>query len=325
MMKTRKLGNFEVSAMGLGCMGMTHSYPPFPAKSEMIKLIRDANELGINFFDTAEVYGPYTNEELVGEALKPIRESVILATKCGIKQVDGVPKLNAKPDHIKKSLEGSLKRLKTEYVDVYYLHRVDPNTPIEEVASTMKDLIKEGKIRGWGISEAAADTVRRAHNVCSVTAIQSEYSMWWREPEKNLFSVLEELNISFVPFSPLGKGFLTGKFTDKKLEKNDIRSTIPRFSPDAMKANEKFVEFIKELADKKGITSAQLALAWVLNQKSYTIPIFGTTKLSRLKENLKAVDIAISKEELALINSEIEKIEIVGARYSEAQNAVVQK
>ncbi len=324
-MKTRKLGNFEVSAVGLGCMGMTHSYPPFPEKSEMIKLIRNAYDLGINFFDTAEVYGPYTNEELVGEALEPVRDKVILATKCGIKQVDGIPELNAGAEHIRKSLEGSLKRLRTECIDLYYLHRVDPDTPIEEVANTMKNLIKEGKIRAWGISEASADTVRLAHSVCPVTAVQSEYSMWWREPEKELFKVLEELNISFVPFSPLGKGFLTGKFTNKKFEKNDIRSTIPRFSPEAMKANEKFADFIKNMADKKGITSAQLALAWVLNQKSRNIPIFGTTKLSRLEENLKAVDVNISKEELSLINSEIEKIEITGERYSKAQNSIVGK
>lgn len=322
-MQTRKLRNLEVSAIGLGCMGMTHSYTPFPDRDEMIKLLRSAYDLGVTFFDTAEVYGPYTNEELVGEGLEPIRDKVIIATKCGV--TDGGKVVNGKPEIILKSVEESLKRLRTDYIDLYYLHRVDPNTPIEDVAQTMQKLIDEGKIRAWGISEPSADTVRKAHVVCPVTAIQSEYSMWWREPEKELFKVLDELNIGFVPFSPLGKGFLTGKLDRNNIKQDDIRATIPKFSKEAMEVNQKFVDFIKDLATQKGLTPAQLALYWVLAKKPYIVPIPGTTKLHRLKENLKAADVVLSQEELNIINSEISKIELVGERYPKSLNTLVGK
>jgi len=322
-MQTRKLRNLEVSAIGLGCMGMTHSYTPFPDRNEMITLLRKAHDLGVTFFDTAEVYGPYTNEELVGEGLEPIRGKTVIATKCGV--TDGGRAVNAKPEIILKSVEESLKRLRTDYIDLYYLHRVDPNTPIEEVAQTMQKLINEGKIRAWGISEPGAETVRKAHAVCPVTAIQSEYSMWWREPEKELFKVLDELNIGFVPFSPLGKGFLTGKLSRDNIKSDDIRASIPKFSKEAMEINQKFVDFIKDFAAQKSITPAQLALAWVLNQKPYIVPIPGTTKLHRLEENLKAADIVLSKDELNTINSEISKIELVGERYPKDLNTLVGK
>ncbi len=321
-MKYRKLRDLEVSAMGLGCMGMTHSYTPFPDRGDMIKLIRTAFDMGINFFDTAECYGPYTNEDLVGEAVEPIRDKIILATKVGIMlDKNRNPILDASPKTIKKAVEGSLKRLRTDYIDLYYLHRVDPETPIEETASAMKELKDEGKIRAWGISEGSVETVRKAHSIFPLSALQYEYSMWWREPEKELFRLMDELNIGFVPFSPLGKGYLTGKFNqDTTFDKSDFRSTVPRFSPEAMHANQKFLDFVKHLAELKGITPAQLALAWVLAQKPYIVPIPGTTKLPRLEENLKAIDIDLSADEIEVINSEIEKIEIVGARYSKALN-----
>jgi len=322
-MQARKLRNLEVSAIGLGCMGMTHSYTPFPDRNEMIKLLRTAFDLGVTFFDTAEVYGPYTNEELVGEGLEPIRDKVVIATKCGV--TDGGRKVNAKPEIILKSVEASLKRLRTDYIDLYYLHRVAPKTPIEEVAQTMQKLIDEGKIRAWGISEPSAETVKKAHAVCPVTAIQSEYSMWWREPEKELFKVLDELNIGFVPFSPLGKGFLTGKLNRDNIKSDDIRATIPKFSKEAMEVNQKFIDFIKDFASQKSITPAQLALAWVLAQKPYNVPIPGTTKLYRLEENLKAADVVLSKDELNTINSEISKIELVGERYPKDLNTLVGK
>lgn len=324
-MKYRKLKNLEVSAIGLGCMGMTHSYTPFPDKNEMIKLIRTAHDMGVTFYDTAETYGPFTNEELLGEAIKPVRDKIIIATKCGtMHNEEREPILDARPETIKKSVEGSLKRLQTDYIDLYYLHRVDPNTPIEDVANTMKELFEQGKIRTWGISEGSADTVRKAQSVFPLTALQYEYSMWWREPEKDIFPIAKEFNIGIVPFSPLGKGYLTGKFdTQTTFDKSDFRSTIPRFSPEALKTNQKFVDFIKDFAKQKGITPAQLALAWVLAQGENLAPIPGTTKMNRLEENLKAVDIELSEEEIKTINTGIDKIEIAGERYSKAHMKAV--
>ncbi|MCM1339946.1 MAG: aldo/keto reductase [Muribaculaceae bacterium] len=323
-MKYRKLKDLEVSALGLGCMGMTHSYTPFPDKNEMIKLIRTAHDMGVTFYDTAETYGPYTNEELVGEAIKPIRDKVVLATKTGIMLNEKrEPILDARPETIRKAIEGSLKRLQTDYIDLYYLHRVDPKTPIEDVANTMKELFEEGKIRTWGISEGNAQTLRKAQEIFPLTALQYEYSMWWREPEKDIFPVAKEFNIGIVPFSPLGKGYLAGKFNEQTtFDKSDFRSIVPRFSPESLKANQKFLDFVKDLAAQKGVTPAQLALAWVLAQGNNIVPIPGTTKLHRLEENLKAVDVELSEVEIKTINSEIDKIEIVGARYSQAlQNA----
>lgn len=315
-MKSRKLRDLEVSTIGLGCMGMSHGYGPAADKNEMIKLIRHAYDLGVTFFDTAEVYGPYLNEELVGEALEPIRDKVVIATKFGIQMENGKQVQNSKPEIIRKTIEGSLKRLRTDCIDLYYLHRVDTNVRIEDVANTIKDLIKEGKVKHWGLSEAGVGTIRKAHEICPVTAIQSEYSMWWREPEKELFSLLEELNIGFVPFSPLGKGYLTGRFDkNSTFEKNDFRSIVPRFTQENLEANQKFVDYVKDLAAKKGITPAQLALSWVLAQKPYIVPIPGTRKIDRLEENLKASDILLTYEEVKQFNAEISKIEISGDRY----------
>lgn len=323
-MKYRKLKNLEVSAIGLGCMGMSHGYGPAADKSEMIKLIRHAHDLGVTFFDTAECYGPFTNEELVGEALKPIRDKVVLATKFGITVKDGKQIMDAKPETIKKSIDGSLKRLKTDYVDLYYLHRVDTTIPIEDVAGTIKELIEQGKVKTWGLSEAGINTIRKANNICPVTAIQSEYSMWWRKPEEELFPLLEELNIGFVPFSPLGKGFLTGSInSDTEFAKDDFRNIVPRFSKECLDANQKFADYIKNLAVSKGVTPAQLALAWILTQKSYISPIPGTTKISRLEENIKAVDVILAPDELQKINDSINKIEIFGARYPKELEARV--
>ena len=315
-MQYRKLRSLEVSALGLGCMGMNYGYGPSADTNEMITLIRQAHDLGVTFFDTAEIYGPYTNEELLGKALKPIRDNVVIATKFGVEFQNGVLVQNAKPTIIRKSLEGSLQRLQVDCIDLYYLHRVDSNTPIEEVAQTMQSLITEGKIKHWGLSEAGIDTIRKAHNVCEVTAIQSEYSMWWRRPEEGLFTLLEDLNIGFVPYSPLGKGFLTGRFTkDSIFESDDFRSVVPRFTKENLEANENFLNFIKRIAHEKGITPAQLALAWILAQKPYIVPIPGTTKKHRLEENLKAIDITLSQEELKTINNKIRTIEIHGDRY----------
>ncbi len=315
-MQYRKLRDLEVSAIGLGCMGMSHGYGPSADKNEMVKLIRHAYDLGVTFFDTAEVYGPYVNEELVGEALKPVRDKVVIATKFGIQIENGKQVQNSKPEIIKSSVEGSLKRLRIDCIDLYYLHRVDTNTPIEDVAETVKSLIKEGKVKAWGLSEAGGNTIRKAHEVCPVTAIQSEYSMWWRQPEQELFSMLEELNIGFVPFSPLGKGYLTGRFDkNSTFEKDDFRSIVPRFTQENLEANQKFVDYVKVMAAQKGITPAQLALSWVLAQKPYIAPIPGTRKIERLEENLKASDVLLTYQEVQQINSEIAKIEISGARY----------
>ncbi|MFX3616521.1 MAG: aldo/keto reductase [Sporolactobacillus sp.] len=321
-MKKRMLGKsgLEVSAIGLGCMGMSHGYGVPADKQKMISLLHSAVDKGVTFFDTAEVYvsGSDNNEELVGEGLKPYRDRVVLATKCGIKVVDGKQVVDGRPEVIRKSIEGSLKRLQTDYIDLYYLHRVDPAVPIEAVAETMKDLIHEGKIRHWGLSEAGVQTIRRAHVVCPLTAVQSEYSMWWREPEKELLPVLEELGIGFVPFSPLGKGFLTGRFNkNTKFGEGDLRPIYPRFSAEAMEANQVIVDFVKDLAKEKDATPAQIALAWILAKKPWIVPIPGTRKLERLEENLGGANIELTSEDLARIDEALAKLQITGERYPE--------
>ena len=316
-MQKRKLGDLEVSAIGLGCMGMSHGYFPKPDKKDMISLIHKAFDMGITFFDTAEVYGPFENEELVGEALEEYKGKVVIATKFGIRIENGKQILNAKPDTIKKSIEGSLKRLRVDCIDLYYLHRVDTNTPIEEVALTIKDLMKEGKVKYWGLSEAGANTIRKANEVCKLTALQSEYSMMWREPEKEIIPLLEELNIGFVPFSPLGKGFLTATI-DKNttFENNDFRNSVPRFEKENLEANYKLIELIKDISNKKNIKPAQLALSWVLAQKSFIVPIPGSRNIDRLKENTSSAYITLSDDELKDINEALSKITISGDRYS---------
>jgi aryl-alcohol dehydrogenase-like predicted oxidoreductase len=321
-MLTRRLGksNLEVSAIGLGCMGMTFAFPPFPEKKEMISLIRTAVERGVTFFDTAEVYGPYSNEELVGEALKPLRDQVVIATKFGFElDPNSGPKwigFNSKPEHIRVVAEASLKRLKTDVIDLFYQHRVDPNVPIEDVAGTVKELIKEGKVKYFGLSEAGVQTIKRAHATHPVAALQSEYSLWWREPEKEILPTLEELGIGFVPFSPLGRGFLTGKINDKtKFESTDFRSTLPRFTIEARKANQALVDLIEKVAKEKNVTPAQIALAWLLAQKPWIVPIPGTTKLNRLEENIRSVSIELKENDLNEIENAASKIKIEGARY----------
>lgn len=318
-MKKRKLGNsgLEVSALGLGCMGMSMAYGEPKEEKDMVELIHQAIDLGVTLLDTAELYGPFTNEELLGKALQGCRDKVVLATKCGIKLIDGKQVVDGHPDTIRSSIEGSLKRLRTDHVDLYYLHRVDPDVPIEEVAGTMKELMERGDILHWGLSEAGANTIRRAHAVCPVTAVESEYSMWWREPEEVLFPTLEELGIGFIPFSPLGKGFLTGSIgKNTQFTSRDIRVSTPRFYPEALKANQAFAKFVKELAVEKGVTPAQVALAWVLGSKPWIVPIPGTTKRSRLEENLHSADIEFTEDEYNRINEEIEKIPVVGDRYT---------
>ena len=324
-MQKRKLGksNLEVSAIGLGCMGMSFSYAPFPQRSEMVALIRQAVERGVTFFDTAEVYGPYTNEELVGEALAPFRKQVVIATKFGFDlsgsdHRPGAAGLNSRPEHIKQAVEGSLKRLKTDVIDLLYQHRVDPAVPIEDVASAVKDLIREGKVKHFGLSEAGAQTIRRAHEVQPVTAVQSEYSLWWRQPEDDILPVLEELGIGFVPFSPLGKGFLTGAINENtKFDSTDFRNQVPRFTPEARKANQALVDELSEIAAQKKVTSAQIALAWLLAQKPWIVPIPGTTKLHRLEENIGAAAVELTQKELRNIESAVSKIHVQGARYPE--------
>lgn len=320
-MKKRKLGNsgLEVSSIGFGCMGMSQSYPPFPEKGEAISLLRSAVELGVTFFDTAEVYGPYTNEELVGEALEPYRDKVVIATKFGYHIQNGKSAgLDSRPETIREAVEGSLKRLRTDHIDLLYQHRVDPNVLIEEVAETVGQLMKEGKVLYWGLSEAGAQTVRRANAVLPLAAVQSEYSMWYRKPEEGLFPALEELGVGFVAFSPLGKGFLTGRFNkDTRFDSTDFRSSIPRFKPENLEVNQDLLELIKDIAAKKNATTAQIALAWVLAQKPWIVPIPGTKKLERLKENLGAQDIEFSAQELAEINEALSKINIAGERYPE--------
>jgi aryl-alcohol dehydrogenase-like predicted oxidoreductase len=319
-MNKRKLGksNLEVSAIGLGCMGMSYAYGEIPDKKEMISLIRSAVEFGVTLFDTAEMYGPFTNEELLGEALAPYRKQVVIATKFGIKMRDGKQVQDSRPEQIRKSVEGSLRRLNTDFIDLYYQHRVDTAVPIEDVAGAMKDLIREGKIKHWGLSEAGVKTIRRAHTVQPVTAVQSEYSLWWRRPEKELVPTLEELGIGFVTFSPLGKGFLTGSFNkDSKFGKSDFRNIVPRFTSEALGANQVVVELLKKVAEQKNATPGQIALAWLLAQKPWIVPIPGTTKLNRLEENIGAAKVTLTSKELSDIQSALEKIKVVGDRYPE--------
>jgi len=317
-MQKRKLGTsgLEVSAIGLGCMGMSFSYGTPPDRKEMIALIRAAVERGVTFFDTAEVYGPFTNEELVGEALAPVRSRVVIATKFGFKL--GITDLDSRPEHIREVADASLKRLKIHTIDLFYQHRVDPNVPIEDVAGAVKDLIRAGKVRHFGLSEASAKTIRRAHAVQPVTALQSEYSLWWRKPKDEILPMLEELGIGFVPYSPLGKGFLTGKIDEKTtFEKNDFRNIVPRFTPEARKANQAMVNLLGEVAQRKKATPAQVALAWLLAQKPWIVPIPGTTKLHRLEENLGAASLELTPDDLRAIEDAALKIQLEGARYPE--------
>jgi aryl-alcohol dehydrogenase-like predicted oxidoreductase len=322
-MQKRKLGksNLDVSALGLGCMGMSFGYGPAGDTQEMISVIRAAVERGVTFFDTAEVYGPFTNEELVGEALSPFRKQVAIATKFGFKLDPNTGKqagLDSRPEHIKEVAEGSLKRLKTDVIDLFYQHRVDPNVPIEDVAGAVKELIQQGKVKHFGLSEAGVQTIRRAHAVQPVTALQSEYSLWWREPEAEVIPTLEELGIGFVPFSPLGKGFLTGKIDEKTtFDSSDFRNIVPRFSPEARKANQAVVDLLGRIAAQKKATPAQIALAWLLAQKPWIVPIPGTTKVSRLEENLGAVNIKLTADDLREIDSAASRIKVEGARYPE--------
>jgi len=317
----------EVSAVGLGCMGMSFGYGPAGEKQEMISVIRAAVERGITFFDTAEVYGPYTNEELVGEALAPFRRKVMIATKFGFKLDPNTGKqagLDSRPAHIKEAAEGSLKRLKTEVIDLFYQHRVDPNVPIEDVAGAVKGLIQQGKVKHFGLSEAGVRTIRRAHAVQPVTALQSEYSLWWREPEAEVIPTLEELGIGFVPFSPLGKGFLTGKISeDTKFDKSDFRNIVPRFTPENRKANQGLADLLGRFAQRKKATPAQIALAWLLAQKPWIVPIPGTTKLARLEENIEAVNVELSPEDLRELETAASKIAVQGARYPEELQKMV--
>ncbi|MEC0281046.1 aldo/keto reductase [Terribacillus saccharophilus] len=320
-MQKRKLGNsgIEISAIGLGCMGMSYGYGPASDRNEMIAVIRNAVEQGVTFFDTAEVYGPYINEELVGEALLPYLNDVVIATKFGFNIQDGKQAgMNSRPEHIKQVVEQSLKRLKIDAIDLYYQHRVDPDVPIEEVAGAVKDLIQEGKVKHWGLSEAGVQTIRRAHGVHPLAAVQSEYSLWWRRPEEALLPTLEELGIGFVPFSPLGKGYLTGRFkADSTFAENDLRNILPRFTPEALEANQSMVELLEDVARQKNATPAQIALAWLLAQKDWIVPIPGTTKRERLTENLGAAAIDLSADELNQIDTAASKIELMGERYPE--------
>jgi aryl-alcohol dehydrogenase-like predicted oxidoreductase len=329
-MQKRKLGNgnLEVSAIGLGCMGMSFGYGPAADKKEMISLIRSAVERGVTFFDTAEVYGPFTNEELVGEALAPLRDQVVIATKFGfIPDPKGGPRwsgLDSRPEHIKEVAESSLKRLKTDVIDLFYQHRVDPNVPIEDVAGAVKDLIRQGKVKHFGLSEAGVQTIRRAHAVQPVAALQSEYSLWWREPEAEVIPTLEELGIGFVPFSPLGKGFLTGKISeDTQFDKTDFRNIVPRFTAENRKTNQALVDLIGRFAQEKKVTPAQIALAWLLAQKPWMVPIPGTTKLHRLEENIGAADVQLTREDIRQLGVAASKIPVQGARYPEELQKLV--
>ena len=318
-MQKRKLGssNLEVSALGLGCMGMSYGYGPAADRQEMISLIGSAVERGVTFFDTAEAYGPFTNEELVGEALATFRGQVVIATKFGF-DIDAFPGLNSRPEHIKQVAEASLNRLNVDAIDLFYQHRVDPNVPIEDVAGAVKELIQEGKVKHFGLSEAGAQTIRRTHAIQPVTAVQSEYSLWWRHPEEAVLPTLEELGIGFVPFSPLGKGFLTGKINeDTKFDSTDFRNIVPRFTPEARKANQALVDLLRRVAERKKATPAQIALAWLLARKAWIVPIPGTTKLSRLEENIGAVAIELTSEDLREIDSAASTITVQGARYPE--------
>jgi aryl-alcohol dehydrogenase-like predicted oxidoreductase len=317
-MQKRKLGksNLEVSAIGLGCMGLNYAYGPGPGKQEAISLIREAFESGVTFFDTAEAYGLFTNEEWVGEALAPIRDQVVIATKFGFKNGDVNAGMDSRPERIREVADASIKRLKTDRIDLFYQHRVDPNVPMEDVAGTVKDLIQEGKVKHFGLSEAGAQSIRRAHAVQPVTALQSEYSLWWREPETEILPTCEELGIGFVAFSPLGKGFLTGKIDEQTaFAKDDFRNIVPRFSPEARKANQGLVDLLASIAEAKRATPAQLALAWLLAQKPWIVPIPGTTKLNRLKENMRAAAIELSAEDLRKIGDSLGRIKVQGNRY----------
>jgi aryl-alcohol dehydrogenase-like predicted oxidoreductase len=327
-MKKRQLGNsgLEVSALGLGCMGLSFGYGPATEKQEAIKLIRAAFERGITFFDTAEAYGPYTNEELLGEALEPFRDQVVIATKFGFK--DGKPPLgmDSRPEQIRAVAEAALKRLRTDHIDLFYQHRVDPNVPMEDVAGTVKDLISEGKVKHFGLSEAGVSSIRKAHAIQPIAALQSEYSLWWREPEQDIIPTLEELGIGFVPFSPLGKGFLTGAINeDTKFDSTDFRNTVPRFSEENRKANQALVDVLGQIAADKNATPAQIALAWLLAQKPWIVPIPGTTKLHRLEENVGAADIVLSEQDLQSISDGLSQIEIQGHRYSEQGQKMVNR
>jgi len=317
-MQKRKLGKsrLEVSAIGLGCMGLSFGYGPATEKQQAVTLIRSAFDRGVTFFDTAECYGPFTNEELVGEALSPFREQVVIATKFGFEDGDSHKGLNSRPERIRAVADAALKRLKSDVIDLFYQHRVDPNVQIEDVAGTVKELIQEGKVKHFGLSEAGVETIRRAHAVLPVTALQSEYSLWWREPEQEILPTLEELGIGFVPFSPLGKGFLTGAITEKTLfDSTDFRNIVPRFTPEARKANQALVDVLGEIAARKKAASAQIALAWLLAQKAWIVPIPGTTKLHRLEENIGAAEVALTAEDLREIHDAVSKIIVEGARY----------
>jgi len=328
-MEKRKLGNsgLEVSAIGLGCMGMSHGYTPLPDRNEMMKLIRTAYEKGETFFDTAEAYGPFTNEELVGEAIEPFRKEVVVATKFGWDVVNGNPGgLNSRPEHIRKVVEQSLKRLKTDYIDLYYQHRVDPNIPMEEVAGTVGDLIREGKVKYWGLSEAGPQSIRKAHAVMPLSAVQSEYSIWLRGLEDEVIPTLEELGIGLVPFSPLGKGFLTGKYdAGYKFDEKDFRNILPRFTTEAREANQAVVDLIKEIAERREVTPAHIALAWLLAKKPWIVPIPGTTKLTRFEENIAAADIKLTADEVATVDKASSSIHFVGAQYNEAGMKLVER
>ena len=330
-MQKRKLGksNLEVSSLGLGCMGMSFGFGPPKDKPEMISVIRSAAELGVTFFDTAEVYGPFINEELVGQALAPVREQVVIATKFGFgfdSETGKQAGLDSRPEHIKQVAEASLKRLRTDVIDLFYQHRVDPEVPIEDVAGAVKDLIQQGKVKHFGLSEAGVQTIRRAHAVQPVTALQSEYSLWWREPEAEIIPALEELGIGFVPFSPLGKGFLTGKIDENTtFDSTDFRNTVPRFAPEARKANRALVDLLETIAQRKKATTGQIALAWVLAQKPWIVPIPGTTKLHRLQENVAAASLELSKADLREIEGVTSAITVQGARYSEAAQRMINR
>ncbi|HEU4509023.1 MAG TPA: aldo/keto reductase [Pyrinomonadaceae bacterium] len=319
-MQQRKLGSLEVSALGLGCMGMSYGYGPAGEKQEMIALLRTAVERGITFFDTAEVYGPFKNEELVGEALAPLRDRVVIATKFGFKLSPKGEQIgvDSRPEHIREVAEASLKRLKTDVIDLFYQHRVDPDVPIEDVAGTVKELIKEGKVRHFGLSEAGVQTIRRAHAVQHVTALQSEYSLWYRKPEEEVLPVLEELGIGFVPFSPLGRGFLTGKIDENTtFDRSDFRNSVPRFTPEARRANQAVVDLLRNMAERKRATPAQIALAWLLAQRPWIVPIPGTRKPERLDENIGAVDVELTGQDLRDIDNAAAAITVEGARYPE--------
>lgn len=327
-MQKRKLGNsnLEVSAIGLGCMGLSFGYGPATEKSEGVKLIRAAFEYGVTFFDTAEVYGPFTNEEMVGEAVAPFRDQVVIGTKFGFKDGDTTAGLDSRPERIRLVAEQSLKRLQTDRIDLFYQHRVDPNVPMEDVAGTVRDLIQEGKVKHFGLSEAGEEMIRRAHAVQPVTALQSEYSLWWREPEQSVMPTLEELGIGFVPFSPLGRGFLTGAIKeDTKFEGNDIRNSLPRFETEALQANLALVELLGEIADNKHATRAQIALAWLLAQKPSIVPIPGTTKLHRLTENVGAANVELTAEDLQRIEAAINQVQVRGDRYTAQMQKTVNR